>query len=173
MNKDYDFEEREEFVEDCEKPFKAVRRDRVDEYWNIFADLLHSIGSGKQYRGLVQNFGKGQERVDAVVNQQAEENLMGITAVIDAYSQKQQDGENRAERRLIKFINLCQEIEISFPYEFNDYFDSLLDPDKRKCHYETIEYGRKHRIILSPEEIESRYAKRLRKRAQKKNNNKK
>lgn len=169
MDNNYGFEDRTRFTPDNEREYKKpTKRDRTDEYWNLFDELLKAVGLSKQLEALAQNYGKGQTRVDAVVDEYAKKNLtLSKREVLDGYISKCEEYRDLSRRLLVKFMNLCHEIGLDFDYDVDEYYRWLSDKDVRDCHYRTVAYGRKKHLILPPSEIDARYERLLEHRAKK------
>ena len=142
--------------------YAPTTRDRCDDYWEIVKELLDSIGHEKELRALVDNAGH-HPVVDGVINNPKYEwETVGDIAKLENRSHDQ------AHRALKKFVQICEELAVGFPYDEEKYLRSLHDRDKRDAYRSYMRTCRKNGKICSPEELEGKYQKRLKKRSQSK-----
>ena len=162
-----DYEPRaEECVEEpVSLPSKAhsERTPDTDKFWYDFERLLYACGQTAYYWHMVNNIKKTPPN-------RAKDIATKYQHGLNYYREQKRAWVFEARRALGLWQLTAHTLGIEFHFENDEgrnFLNSLLDSDRRDCARDTIRYGKPKGIILSPDEIESRYSARLERRRKK------
>ena len=157
-------------AEDCagelvSLPNKAhsERTPDTDKFWDDFEHLLYACGQTAYYWHMVNNIKKAPPN-------RAKDIATKYQHSLNYYREQKRAWIFEARRALGLWQLAAHSLGIEFHFsddESRNFLNSLLDSDRRDCARDTVRYAKPKGILLTPDEIESRYIARLNRRKNK------
>lgn len=149
-------------IPDCLAGAYSVHSSEVDKFWDAFQKLVDACGKVSYFWRMARSMSEESHNRAKTVAATYKRDL--------AYYRGQKQIWVFEARRCLAMWQLCS-YELGTEFHLNDggrdFLNAMLDSDRRDCARDTIKYARSKGLLLSPDEIEARYVKRLNRRKNK------